>query len=85
MHLTFQNFSQYDVSVLYKLMTDVYATAQGMSDVLEERFPTLESFATETEKLLSLAGSIALIAEFDRQAEGIVSASAHGGFDYGRP
>lgn len=72
MHLTFKEFSEYDLSVLYRLVANVYATSEGMSDVFEERYPTLESFAVETEKLLSLAGAIALVAEIDERPKAYI-------------
>jgi ribosomal protein S18 acetylase RimI-like enzyme len=73
MNLSIQEFSKYDLSVLYGLVADVYTTSEGMSETLEDRYPTLASFAIETEAFLSVAGAIALVAEIDRQPKAYIT------------
>lgn len=73
MSLIIQEFSQCEVSSLFGLVSNVYATSETMSETLEDRFPTLESFAKETEAFLSVAGTIALVVEIDRQPKAYIT------------
>ena len=63
MTFTIREFSDFDVGNIYDLVSDVYATSEGMSEALEDKYPMLESFQQDVADLLSRPGAIALVAE----------------------
>jgi ribosomal protein S18 acetylase RimI-like enzyme len=60
----------YPMSELFKLVSDVYTTSDGMSETLEDKYPNMESLEKDMEDLLSRPGAIALIADIDNEPLG---------------
>lgn len=46
---------------LYKLINNVYTTSEGMSEALEDKYPTFEFFERDVAELSSRPGAIVLI------------------------
>jgi ribosomal protein S18 acetylase RimI-like enzyme len=60
---TINPLSQYPIAELYAMFRDIYSSSAGMSETLEERYPTRKSLAEEINSLVNQAGTIALAAE----------------------
>lgn len=56
-------FKDLNTSKIYVLICDVYTTSDRMSETLEEKFPTLESFEQYINELSKRPGNLALVAE----------------------
>jgi len=63
MTLLIQDFRDFDISKIFGLVSDAYTTSDWMSETLEEKFPTPESFEQYVGELSARPGSIALVAE----------------------
>jgi len=63
MQYSIREFRDLETARLYALVSDVYTTSDGMSERLEERFPTIESFEQYIGELSSRPGAVALAAE----------------------
>ena len=63
MNPSLREFKDFDIAEIYSLVSDVYTTSEGMSESLEEKFPSLESFAQHVNVLAGRPGNVALIAE----------------------
>jgi ribosomal protein S18 acetylase RimI-like enzyme len=63
MNPSIREFRDFDIAEIYSLVSDVYTTSEGMSESLEEKFQTLESFAQYVKALADRPGSLALVAE----------------------
>jgi len=62
MQYSILEFRNLENAKLYALVSDVYTTSDGMSERLEEKFPTLESFEQYIDELSSRPGAVALAA-----------------------
>ena len=66
-------FRDFDIAEIYSLVSDVYTTSEGMSESLEEKFPTLESFAQYVKVLAARPGNLALVAEAGGELHGYLT------------
>lgn len=67
MAIAIKEFSAFSPTDLYVLFQDVYSTADGMSEILEDKYPTLAAFEEGIAALQSLPGAVALAAESNGQ------------------
>jgi ribosomal protein S18 acetylase RimI-like enzyme len=67
MLVTIHEFSAYPADLLYQLLEDVYSSSEGMSEALEEKYPTSYAFEQEVKSLQQLPGAITLVAAADGQ------------------
>jgi len=58
-----REFKEFDIAEIYALVSDIYTTSEAMSETLEEKFPTLDSFTHYVKLLAGRPGAIALVAE----------------------
>jgi ribosomal protein S18 acetylase RimI-like enzyme len=68
-----REFRDYDAREVYALVSDVSTTSDMMSETLEEKFPTCESFQRYMTGLESRPGSVALVAEVDGELCGYLT------------
>jgi len=68
-----RKFRDYDAHEVYALVSDVYTTSDMMSETLEEKFPTPESFQRYMTELESRPGSVALVAEVEGELCGYLT------------
>ena len=68
-----REFRDYDAHEIYTLVSDVYTTSDMMSETLEEKFPTPESFQRYMTGLESRPGSVALVAEVEGELCGYLT------------
>jgi ribosomal protein S18 acetylase RimI-like enzyme len=68
-----REFRDYDAHEIYALVSDVYTTSDMMSETLEEKFPTPESFQRYMTELESRPGSVALVAEVEGELCGYLT------------
>jgi RimJ/RimL family protein N-acetyltransferase len=57
-----KNFSEYSHEQLFEMFRDIYATSEGMSEILEDKYPDTDSFVKDLETLQQQPGAIALAA-----------------------
>ena len=70
---TINPLSQYPIAELYAMFRDIYSSSAGMSETLEERYPTRKSLAEEINSLVNQAGTIALAAEIASRPVGYLT------------
>ncbi|MGC9445332.1 MAG: GNAT family N-acetyltransferase [Candidatus Methanospirareceae archaeon] len=58
-----KDFNCFAVAELYALYRDVYASSEGMSETLEDKYPCLDDFTADVVALERLPGAIALAVE----------------------
>jgi ribosomal protein S18 acetylase RimI-like enzyme len=68
-----REFRDCDIAKIYALICDVYTTSDGMSERLEEKFPTLGSFKRYVSELSNRPGAIALAAEMEGELYGYLT------------
>jgi putative acetyltransferase len=68
-------FGEFPLADLYKLISDVYTTSDGMSERFEDKYPTLESFERAISESSSRPGAIALVASIGEQPLGYIMIS----------
>lgn len=59
---TIVDFARFAPADLYRLFADVYASADGMSETLAEKYPSLSDFEADLGLLRRLPGAVALAA-----------------------
>ena len=64
---TIKEFNAYSPAKLYALFKDVYSSSAGMSETLEEKYPSLRAFEEDMVALQSLPGTIVLAAEIGQK------------------
>jgi ribosomal protein S18 acetylase RimI-like enzyme len=57
---------------LYGLFRDVYSSSDGMSELLEDKYPNVRRLEEDVAALCRLPGAIALVAEVDARPAGYV-------------
>ncbi len=65
MGVVIKDSQAYPVAALYTLFTEVYGSAEGMSQSLAEKYPSRQVFEEDMRQLRSLPGAVALAAEKD--------------------
>ena len=65
-----KEIGDYALPELFRLISDVYTTSDGMSETLEDKYPNLESLEQDIADLLSRPGAIAVIADIDNEPLG---------------
>jgi ribosomal protein S18 acetylase RimI-like enzyme len=73
MNYSIREFRDFDIAEIYLLVSDVYNTSEGMSESLEEKFPTLESFVQYAKVLEDRPGNLALVAESGGELHGYLT------------
>ena len=68
-----REFRDYDAHEIYALVSDVFTTSDMMSETLEEKFPTPESFQRYMTELENRPGSVALVAEVEGELCGYLT------------
>jgi ribosomal protein S18 acetylase RimI-like enzyme len=59
-----KDFNDFSPSELYELFKNIYSTSEGMSETLEDKYPSLNSFENDNLALQSQPGAVALVVEF---------------------
>lgn len=66
-------FKDLDIIKIFELVSDVYTTSEWMSETLEEKFPTIESFERYVSELSVRPGNLALVAEVKGEIYGYLT------------
>src|SRR4030095_4769921 len=55
---------------LYGLLQEIYSSSDGMSELLEDKYPDVRRLEEDVEALYRLPGAVALVAEVDGKPAG---------------
>jgi hypothetical protein len=64
------DFRSYSAVDLYGLFQEIYSSSDGMSELLEDKYPDIRRLEEDVEALYRLPGAVALIVEVDGKPAG---------------
>ena len=64
------DFRSYSAVELYGLFQEIYSSSDGMSELLEDKYPDARRLEADVEALHRLPGAVSLVAEVDRKPAG---------------
>jgi len=67
---TLNDFRSYSAVALYGLFQEIYSSSDGMSELLEDKYPDARCLEEDVDALYRLPGAVALVAEADRKPAG---------------
>jgi RimJ/RimL family protein N-acetyltransferase len=64
------DFRSYSAVELYGLFQEIYSSSDGMSELLEDKYPDARRLEEDVEALYRLPGAVSLVVEVDRKPAG---------------